>query len=367
MNKPLNILYLVPDLFGPPSGIARYCRMVCHALVESNHQLTIIALHDKTDAQNEGKSTFPSVDYKACEGQRSLFVCRALQALRQKPDLIIVGHPHFAHLGWLLKRLSGARQSSFIYGIDAWEPLSFIRRRALNTSDHIISISRFTAKRAGEVNGVPPKKVRILYNCFDPGLYPKSTFNAANGNLSLLTVARISLSEQYKGHDVVIRTLPNLLEKFPHLVYDIVGDGDGRSVLETLAVELNVTHAVHFHGVVSEQQLIEYYQNASVFVMPSRFEGFGFVFLEAMAYGKAVVAGNEDASVEVVRNGKTGFTVAPQSTAEVANAIEALLGDNQLRQSMGENGREVVESEFGFDQFKQTLLGHIAELKIVAN
>jgi glycosyltransferase involved in cell wall biosynthesis len=363
MDKSLNILYLVPDLLGPPSGIARYCRMICQALTESKHQLTIIALHDKTGAQNTGKSTFSGAEYSACEGQRALFVRRALRALRHKPGLIFVGHPHFAHLGWLLKRLSEARQVSFIYGIDAWEPLSFARCRALNASDRIISISRFTAKRAGEVNGVPPEKVRILYNCFDPGLCPKSTFDGANGNLSLLTVARISLREQYKGHDVVIRALPKLLKRFPNLVYDIVGDGDGRSFLEALAVELNVAHAVHFHGVVSEQQLIEHYQNTSVFVMPSRFEGFGFVFLEAMAYGKSVVAGNEDASVEVVHNAETGFTVAPQSTTEVSNAIEMLLSNEQLRQSMGEKGRELVENEFGFGRFKQTLMVHLQDAR----
>jgi glycosyltransferase involved in cell wall biosynthesis len=354
----LKILYLVPDLFGPPSGIARYCRMVCQALAESDYPLTIIALHDKTDAQVECKSTFPGANYMACEGQRSIFV---RQALRHKPDLILVGHPHFAHLGWLLKCLSGALLISFIYGIDAWEPLSFARRRALNASDRIISISRFTAKRAGEVNGVPPEKVRILYNCFDPGLYPKSTFETADKKLSLLTVARISLNEQYKGHDVVIRALPDLLKKFPDLVYNIVGDGDGRPVLEELVAEQKVAHAVRFHGVVSEEQLTEQYQNASVFVMPSRFEGFGFVFLEAMAYGKPVVAGNEDASVEVVRNGKTGFTVLPQSVPEVASAIEKLLGDEQLRRSMGENGRRVMEEEFGFERFKQTLLNHVTE------
>lgn len=363
MNKPLTILYLVPDLFGSPGGIARYCRTICQSLADSNCHFTVIALHDEPETQAERESTFPGNDYIACGGKRSLFVRQALRSLRIKPDLVLVGHAHFAHLGWVLKRLSGARLVCSIYGIDAWEPLPSIRRKALVASDCVISISRFTAARAEEVNGLPLQKVRVLHPSLDPHLLPRSTFSQTTESLSLLTVGRISLVEQYKGHDVIIRAMPILLKKFPSLVYDVVGDGDGRPLLEALAAQLNVTHAVNFRGFVSEQQLIEYYKNASVFVMPSRFEGFGLVFLEAMAYGKPIVAGDEDASVEVVRNEETGFTVTPKNTEEVANAIETLLSDDQLRQSMGKRGREVVEVELGYNRFKQSLLEHLQEAR----
>jgi glycosyltransferase involved in cell wall biosynthesis len=357
MKEP-GILYLVPDLFGPPSGIARYCRMVCRALTES-HQLTTVSLLDATAGQSEAKHTFPGMRYLACDGNRRRFVQRALRMLRYRPEIVLVGHPNFAPLGWLLAKLSGARLVTFIYGIDAWEVLSFARRRALCASDGIISISRFTAKRAAEVNGIPLEKVRILHNCLDPHFEPASIFSRENAPLSLLTVARMSLSEQYKGHDVVIRALPQLLQKFPSLIYNVVGGGDGRAVLETLATKQGVTHAVHFHGVVSEAELVRHYNEASVFVMPSRFEGFGFVFLEAMTYGKPVVAGNEDASVEVVRDGESGFTVAPGSTPAVAAALETLLRDADLRRTMGRRGRAIVEDDFSFEQFKSTLMEHL--------
>jgi len=274
-----------------------------------------------------------------------------------------VGHPNFAPLGWLLSKFSRAKFVTFIYGIDAWEVLSPTRRRALCASDCIISISKFTAKRAADVNGIPLDKVHILHNCLDPQFQPQSTLMSENAPLSLLTVARMSLSEQYKGHDVVIRALPQLLQKFPDLVYNVVGDGDGRPMLESLAAEQSVARAVHFHGVVSEEELVRHYNEATIFVMPSRFEGFGFVFLEAMTYGKPVICGDEDASVEVVRDGETGLTVSPQSTPAVANAIETLLNNDDLRQTMGQRGNEVVTQEFGFERFQSTLLEHLRHLR----
>lgn len=361
MKRP-RVLYLVPDLFGPPSGIALYCRMVCLALSQSQHKFSVISLLDNPSARRQARAALPHAQYVPCAGSRAAFVHRALRAAVKRPNIILVGHPNLAPLGRLLARLSGAKLVCFIYGIDAWQPLSTSRKKALAGSDLILSISRFTARRAAEVNGVPQEKVRILHNCLDPQLQTDSQALAAStcsASPSLLTVARISLSESYKGHDVVIRALPALLSEFPNLIYNIVGGGDGRPALEALAREVGGEGAVRFHGVVSDEDLARHYSQSWVFAMPSRFEGFGFVFLEAMAHGKPVIAGNEDASVEVVRDGETGFTVMPTSTCEVAQAITRLLRDEDLRQRMGTRGAEVVATEFGFERFRETLLKYL--------
>ncbi len=367
-NHPLRILYLVPDLFGPPSGIARYCRMVCRALTESGHRVTTVSLLDQNNARGEAKTTFPKMRYFPCSGDRRQFIGRGLRSLRTRPDLILVGHPNFAPLGLGLGLLSRAKIVNFIYGVDAWEPLSPLRRRSLSAGQRIISISRFTATRSAQVNGIPMEKVRILHNCLDPHFQGRDTATSpdTNANLSLLTVARMSFLEQYKGHDVVIKALPELLKQFPDLVYDVVGDGDGRPILEELCKAQGVEAAVRFHGVVSEEELIERYQKASVFVMPSRFEGFGFVFLEAMTYGKPVVCGHADASVEVVSDGETGFTVDPTSVGAVADASARLLGDAELRALMGQAAIQRVEDKFGFPHFKEQLLAFLGEVRPTA-
>jgi phosphatidylinositol alpha-1,6-mannosyltransferase len=337
--------------------------MVCRALIESGYCVDVVSLLDRDEGAAEAKATYPTLRYFPCVGNRKVFVHRALRALWMRPDVVLVGHPNFAPLGWLLGRISRAKVVNFIYGIDAWEPLGGTRRRALSAAAIIVSISHFTASRSAQVNGIALNKVRILHNCLDPHFAHGFPSEANSRALSLLTVARINLSESYKGHNIVIRALPTLLRRFPDLIYDIVGDGDGRPVLEALAREQGVSESVRFHGVVSEKQLIECYHHASVFVMPSRFEGFGFVFLEAMAYSKAVVCGNEDASVEVVSNGETGFTINALSVEEVGDAVAKLLEDSELRDQMGEAARRLVEEKFGFAAFKGQLLDFLAEVR----
>jgi phosphatidylinositol alpha-1,6-mannosyltransferase len=178
----------------------------------------------------------------------------------------------------------------------------------------------------------------------------------------MLTVARLSQAEQYKGHDFVIRAMPTLLERFPKLVYHVVGDGDWRRDLDALAGQMRVERAVRFHGSVSEQELRRHYAQASVFVMPSRAEGFGFVFLEAMAHGLPVVAGNVDATSEVVVDGETGYLVDPTSVRALVTAISRLLGDRDLRLLMGSAGRARVRENFGYDRFRMRLSELLADL-----
>jgi phosphatidylinositol alpha-1,6-mannosyltransferase len=355
------ILYLVPDLFGPPSGIARYCRMVCRALTESGHRITAISLLDNSQARREARSTLPDLDYRPCGGRRSVFVQRALRAMRLRPDLILIGHPHFSYLGWLLSKLTGAPYVVFVYGVDVWAPLSPSRRWGLQKADSVIAISCFTAERAEEANGVDADGIHILYNCLDPRFVRPPGFNKPVQR-SLLSVGRLIIDEQSKGLDYVIRAMPALLKKYPDLVYNVVGDGDNRKILEALAAQEGVSQAVCFHGFVSDEEVARRYGEASIFIMPSRREGFGFVFIEAMTYGTPAIGGNVDATPEVIVNGETGYTVDPTSVDEIISAVSSLLDDGALRERMGQAAARHVEEKFGFPRFKQTLLSYLAEL-----
>lgn len=354
-------LYLAPSLLGPPGGIARYGRMVCRGLCQAGAGLRVLALAD-TAAGSAAASLFPGMAYQPCRGSRPEFGGRALlSTAQQRLALILVGHANFAPLGWLLSRLAGVPFVTFIYGIDVWEPLPPARRWALGRSAQIISISRFTARQAVQANGISMAKVRILHNCLDPGFEGPTSPRRANSALSLLTVARMSLAEQYKGHDYVIRAMPALLARFPHLVYHIVGDGDGRPALEALAAQVGVAHAVRFHGSVSEEALRRHYAEASLFIMPSRGEGFGFVFLEAMAHGVPAIGGNVDATPEVIADGETGYLVDPTSVEAIVAATSRLLAHEELRQRMGQAAMRHARQNFSFLQFQQRLLTYLSE------
>ncbi len=357
----LPVLYLVPDLMSPWSGIARYGRMVCHALLEEGTPLTVVARVDPPAAGDSGVES--RMTYWPCDGSVRAFIQRSLAgAFQQRPAFLLAGHANFAPLGWLLAGLVGARLVTFIYGIDVFRPLSPWRRWALQRSDLIISISRFTAQQAAEINRAPSKKMRILHNCIDPGFLQPFQAAGQESGLSMLTVGRVSLAEQYKGQDQVIQAMPALLSRFPELLYHVVGDGDWRPALEKLAQQQGVSGAVRFHGVVSEKELRHRYSEATLFIMPSRAEGFGFVFLEAMVHGLPVIAGNMDASPEVVMDGETGILVDPTSVGSIVAASTRLLADETLRRQMGRNGQERVLKEFGPAGFRSSLMTYLAEL-----
>ena len=360
MTQP--VLYLVPDLMSPGSGIARYGRMVCHALLEEGMPLTVVARVDLPASDACGLEL--GMTYWPCEGSARQFIQRSLTGVFQRrPAFLLVGHANFAPLGWLLARKVGARLVTFIYGIDVFRPLSPCRRWALQRSDLIFSISEFTAQQAAAVNGAPSKRMRILYNCIDPGFLQPLEVAGNEPGLSMLTVGRVSLAEQYKGQDQVIRAMPALLERFPELVYHIVGDGDWRPALENLAQQLGVAGAVRFHGFVSEEELRYRYSEATLFIMPSRAEGFGFVFLEAMVHGLPVIAGNMDASPEVVMDGETGILVDPTSVDSIVAASTRLLSDETLCRQMGKNGQERVLKEFEPAAFRSSLMAYLAQLR----
>lgn len=359
------LLYLVPDLLAPPGGIARYCRLVSRALLDAGVQFTVIALHDRPNPSRQAAASFEGMDYHACSGSRAQFVTSSLRCVRaQRPRLVLVGHPNFSGLGDLARRLARAPMAVFIYGVDVWQPLPPLARRSLQTAEQVISISRFTAQKAIACNGLAPDRLRILHNCLDPVFDHAPNPPAPDGQLSLLTVARISEAERYKGHEYVLRALPALLSAFPHLTYDVVGDGEGRPALERLVADLGVAQAVSFHGLVSEVELLRLYGRASVFIMPSAREGFGFVFLEAMAHGLPVIGGNQDATPEVVVNGETGLLVEPVSVEQITQAAGQLLADADLRRRIGRAGRKRVEEHFSYGRFQATLGQYLAELGV---
>lgn len=115
----------------------------------------------------------------------------------------------------------------------------------------------------------------------------------------------LHLTERYKGHDRVLEVIPSLLERFPNLVYVIAGDGDDRLRLEKLAKDLGVHAAVRFTGRIDNNDLPDLYRMADVFVMPSTGEGFGIVFLEAMACGVPAVGSDSDGSIDALGEGFT--------------------------------------------------------------
>src|SRR5262249_52354555 len=135
------------------------------------------------------------------------------------------------------------------------------------------------------------------------------THYGLSGYRVILTLARLAASERYKGIDEVLNLMPALVEEIPNLVYVIAGDGDDRPRLEAKVRKLGMNGRVVFTGYIPEEEKAAHFRLADAFVMPGRGEGFGIVYLEALACGIPVVASKLDAGREAVLDGQLGLIV----------------------------------------------------------
>jgi phosphatidyl-myo-inositol dimannoside synthase len=268
-------------------------------------------------------------------------------------------------IGLLLAKRKGIPFWCYAHG----EELSIFRRyrmeraairKVFEATAGVIANSRYTARLAEEC-GAARERVRVIHPGMDPALVGDSSaaaplpaaLRSLQGRPVLLTVGRL---ERRKGHDSVLRALPRLLARYPDLVYVIAGDGEERGRLMSLADELSLSCSVRFAGYVPEKELRYYFEACTLFVHPNRepaggsVEGFGIVFVQAGAFGKAVIGGRSGGAVDAVIEGKTGLLVGPGDDEELYEAIERLLSDELLRDEMGRAGRSRALGELTWDR-----------------
>jgi glycosyltransferase involved in cell wall biosynthesis len=173
----------------------------------------------------------------------------------------------------------------------------------------------------------------------------------------ILTVCRLDESEGYKGYDQLINALPGIRREAPGARYIIVGKGTDRSRIEKLIDENGLRDAVILAGYVPDDELADYYNLCDIFAMPSLGEGFGIVYLEALACGKPVLAGNRDGSRDALADGALGLLVDPENTDEIASQISRALRREHTHPILFNPRmlRQRVIELFGFEAFKHTV------------
>ncbi|HZF08578.1 MAG TPA: glycosyltransferase family 4 protein [Thermoanaerobaculia bacterium] len=248
-----------------------------------------------------------------------------------------------------------------LYGIEGWQPLRGDRFRALRNATVRLAISTYTAERTREVNpGLG--EIAVLPLCLEErqaaGIVDLEILARA-GEGYVLIVGRMAASERYKGHDQLLAAIAGR----PDLRLVVVGDGDDRPRLERAAAALGLSpERAFFTGFVSEATRAELYRRAALFAMPSRGEGFGLVYLEAMRAGKPCLAARGGAAAEVVADGETGLLVDPDDPAELAAALSRLLDDPEVARRLGEAGRRRCETVFTPECFRAGLRPYLDQL-----
>jgi phosphatidyl-myo-inositol dimannoside synthase len=285
-----------------------------------------------------------------------------LGALRRRHhargSVILVTHVALTPVGWLIKRLTGGKLYLFVHGNEVMGPIPWRRRWGLAACDAVFANSHFTLRAFRTAN--PRFRDLPGYVCYLPAR-PLGTKGAVVRDTAgpspprVLVVGRLWGRGLQKGQRELITVWPDILRAHPDAELWIVGDGDGRPGLEALARRLGVADAIHFPGALADAELGAAYAAATVFAMPSRREGFGLVFAEAMAHGLPCIASREDAGSEVVVHGQTGFHVDPDDPAELTRRLLQLLADPALRARLGDAGRRRAEQLFSLASFNRRI------------
>ncbi len=359
------IIGLFPEL-DAPGGVQRTGRHLAAVLTEfaanRGMECRLLTLNDSPELHRMTLGGREFV-FTGSERAKGRFTVTALKAARRKVKVVLAAHPNLGPLVQAMQVIA-PRMKSIIctHGIDVWEPLGGLRRRALRHANLVLAPSRDTAEHVASEQGVSRERIRVLPWALDPEfealLLPGSKvalpYEFPTGRI-ILTVGRWLASERYKGMDTLITALPRLLTQRPDVQLVLAGAGDDRAWLEDLAEQTGVNRHVHFLTGLSYPELAACYSACEIFALPSRGEGFGLVYLEAMACGKPVIGGAHGGAPEIIEDGVTGYLVPHGDPIQLATSIEALLADPALSKEMGARGRHRAEHEFRFNAFARSL------------
>lgn len=333
-------------------GIAAVSRMTRRALAEAWPTSRLVTLYDVPVG--------PGPTRPGLSAQLRFGVNVLRRQVSSAEGWILFNHLALAQAQAFVPRSFRRPYVVFLHGIEAWQPLPPSGRRALDGAALLIANSHHTAARVRAANP-GPGAIHVCQLALDPqtiGIAADHERGSRRGRGEplVLMVGRLVAAERYKGHDQVIEAWPVVRARVPDARLCIVGGGDDRERLRAKAAALGLADAVEFTGYVSDDQRAALYERAWVFALPSQGEGFGLVYLEAMARQLPCIASRQDAGQEVVQDGVTGYLVDQADIGGLGERLIALLTDEQARRAMGRAGRARVCAHHTYQQFRDRLL-----------
>ena len=375
-NKKMNLkeksIHLwLPNLFEFKGGIQVYLQDLLEGLLDEFPNLSL-AIFDQLD-KSKPKTEFSSgnISFTFSGGVPNFLriphfaLNLILGALSKQPKLIVCGHLNFAPVAFWLRRFTGIPYWILVYGVDAWMVQDRWKIEALHAAEKIVSISGYTRDRLIKEQNLPFDKIPLLPVTFDASRFEighKPDYLLKRYGLKpeqpvILTVTRLASADGYKGYDQILQALPEIRRQLPDVHYMLVGKGDDRPRIEQLIAQLHLQDCVTLAGFIPDQEIGDHYNLCDVFAMPSKGEGFGIVYLEALACGKPTLGGNQDGAIDALCNGALGALVEPDDVGAIAQTIVQILQGTYANPLIyqPEALRQKVIDTFGFKRFKQTL------------
>ena len=367
MAKEVKILFLTLHTFSLTGGIEKVCRIFSKVLQDLSSEKygtykfsKILSLCDHPNDVDEAYC--PKKYFSAFRYRKTAFGMVAIYN-SLKSDILILSHINLIPIAYFLRLFSKRKRIIlFAHGIEVWRDLTDWKVNFLKKHVEIWAVSQFTKQVLQQKHKIDSHNIKVLNNCLDPYFDPPQDFKKPDYLLErfevrkeqpvILTISRISSHELYKGYDLIISCIPKILIHFPDLVYILAGKADEteHARLTQLIKENGMENHVIFASFIPNNELVDFFLLADVFVMPSKKEGFGMVFIEAAACGCRVIAGNQDGSKDALLNGQLGVLINAHSISELVNAIHQSL-DDRKDQSANSAQQQKCLAHFSYEHY----------------
>jgi phosphatidyl-myo-inositol dimannoside synthase len=345
MNR---ICYFSLATFSKTGGIESFNKTFLKALNGYATAVTSVSVYDehhRSDLKNIEFKNFNANKIKA-----SLYILKNIY----KIDQLILAHLNLLPVAIVAKAMNPSlRIYLSIYGIEVWTKLPMLYRLFLKYVK-VFSISNYTTKEFTRLNRISPEN--IFYLPPDTGvdvIAPSSESVYLASEFNVLTVSRLAKANSYKGIDSMIKAIPVILKSVPNFKYTVIGKGDDKDRLMSLAKKIGVDQHVDFKGFV--EYIEPYYEHCDVFALPCQREGFGIVYLEAMKYRKPCIACDTGGQTDVVIHNETGFLCKYDDIERLSERVVELCLDKDIVLELGENGYNHLLTNFTFIKFKERL------------
>ena len=362
--KPKALVGLFPALVGI-GGVQEASRQTAAALdtiARCNGWRTIFLGLNDTPGDCHFSYDGRDIIFRGFGRAKTSFLFSAAQAAWGGARIVVAAHPNLAVAAASMKLISSrVKVIAMAHGVEVWQPLPEYRRRALLLADLVVAPSTDTATKLDAIQGVPHRKIRRLSWSLSPDfvrLTQASNLPLPRGfpqGSVILTVGRWAASERYKGVDDLIHATVQLRTRIAGLHLVAVGGGDDLGRLRGLVTELDAQDCIHFLEGLSREELAACYAQADVFALPSAGEGFGLVFLEAMAFGKPIVGAAIGGAIDLIEDHANGLSVLPHDKEGLVQALSHLLLNDSVRSDLGRRGAEIVQQKYGFEVFQNEL------------
>ncbi len=360
----VRILMLATDAHGGFGGISQYNRNSIEAMASFDRVREVVVL---PRIVNERELSVPKkvrYDLAGVAGLRRYLWRSTTHAFGANSyDLIFCAHINLMPVAAAIAYIRRVPLLLAIHGIDGWRrPSRRVVAMIISRADLVLSVSQITLDKFRSWSAVDERATAVLPNairseCYGVGQKDEALLQrfGIRSRKVIMTLGRMSSDERSKGFDQIIELMPRLRELEPNITYIAAGDGDDRPRLENKARQLGVDDRVIFVGRIPEERKPDFYRLADAYVMPSFWEGFGIVVLEALACGLPVVASSIDGTREALRGGELGTLVDPRDPkALLAAIVDALQKPKQVPSGLG---------YFSFEQFARRL--HCALRRVV--